>query len=460
MPGNRAAQRTRHQDAKFTRMTTQPVGRLVTAMAGPSIVSMLVSGIYNLADTFFIGQINTQSVAALGIVFSYMVLIQSVAIFFGQGSGNYISRALGRREVADAEEMAAVGLISSVLVGAVLAALSFVFMRPILSLLGSTETILPYASDYFSFILLGAPFIMGTFTLNNQMRHQGNAMLSMIGIVSGAVLNIILDPVFIFGLDLGIRGAGIATAVSQFIGFIIMLTLTGRRGTLPLRLSHFKPTWRRYHDISAGGLPSLARQGLMSVSAICLNQMASIYGDAAIAGFSVVNRIMMLACAAMIGYGQGFQPVCGFNYGAGFYDRVRRAFWHSCLVATVYCSVLAVLGSLFAQPLVALFRADDADVINIGSEVLRYQCLSFPLVGFITLANMYLQNIRKTVPAIIMASARQGIFFIPALFAGHALWGFTGVEIAQALADAGAFLFAVPTVLYALRQMGRVPAAR
>ena len=198
----------------------------------------------------------------------------------------------------------------------------------------------------------------------------------------------------------------------------------------------------------------------MSVSAICLNQMASIYGDAAIAGFSVVNRIMMLACAAMIGYGQGFQPVCGFNYGAGFYDRVRAAFWHSCLVSTVYCSVLAVLGCLFARPLVALFRADDIDVINIGSEVLRYQCLSFPLVGFITLANMYLQNIRKTVPAIIMASARQGIFFLPALFAGHALWGFKGVETAQALADAGAFLFAVPMVLYALRQMGRVPAAR
>ena len=456
----KTAQRARKQDAKFIRMTTRPVGRLVTELAVPSIVSMLVSGIYNLADTFFIGQINTQSVAALGIVFSYMVLIQSVAIFFGQGSGNYISRALGRREIGDAEEMAAVGLVSSVLTGAILAGLSFLFMRPILGLLGSTPTILPYACDYFSFILLGAPFIMGTFTLNNQMRHQGNALLSMIGIVSGAVINIILDPVLIFGFDLGIRGAGMATAISQFLGFGIMLGMTGRRGTLPLRLSLFKPTLRRYRDISAGGLPSLARQGLMSVSAICLNQLASAYGDEAIAAFSVVSRIMMLACAAMIGYGQGFQPVCGFNYGAGLFDRVRKAFWHSCLVSTIYCSVLAVLGSLFAQPLVALFRADDMDVINIGSEVLRYQCLSFPLVGFITLANMYLQNIRKTVPAIIMASARQGLFFIPALFAGHAIWGFTGIEIAQALADAGAFLFAVPMVLHALRQMDRIPIAR
>ena len=458
MPKN--AQRALKQDAKFIRMTTRPVGGLVTAMAVPSIVSMLVSGIYNLADTFFIGQINTQSVAALGIVFSYMVLIQSVAIFFGQGSGNYISRALGRREVADAEEMAAVGLISSVLTGLVLASLSYIFMRPILTMLGSTPTILPYATDYFGFILLGAPFIMGTFTLNNQMRQQGNALLSMIGIVSGAVLNILLDPVFIFVLGLGIRGAGMATAISQIVGFGIMLTMTGRHGTLPLRLSCFKPTLRRYRDIAAGGLPSLARQGLMSVSAICLNQLASDYGDSAIAAFSVVNRITMLACAAMIGYGQGFQPVCGFNYGAGFYDRVRKAFWHSCSVSTVYCTVMAVLGWLFASPLVALFRADDAEVIRIGSEVLRFQCYSFPLVGFITLANMYLQNIRKTIPAIIMASARQGIFFLPALFIGHALWGFTGIEIAQALADAGAFLFAVPVVLYTLRMMDRQPAAR
>ena len=445
---------------KYVRMTTLPVGRLVTEMAVPSIVSMLISGIYNLADTFFIGQINTQSVAAMGIVYAYMVLIQSMAIFFGQGSGNYISRALGRRETVDAEEMAAVGLGSSVLTGIILAGVSFLAMRPILSLLGSTETIMPYACDYFRFILIGTPFIMGTFTLNNQMRHQGNAMLSMIGIVSGAVLNIILDPILIFGFDLGIRGAGMATAISQIIGFIVILSMIGKRGSLPIRPHHFKPTLRRYHDISAGGLPSLARQGLMSLSAICLNQLASNYGDEAIAAFSIVSRIMMLAGAAMIGYGQGFQPVCGFNYGAGLFDRVRRAFWHSCSVSTVYCPALALLGWFFAGPLVALFRADDPEVIRIGSEVLRFQCYSFPLTGFIVLANMYLQNIRKTIPAIIMASARQGIFFLPALYIGYAVWGFTGIEISQMLADICSFLFAVPVVLHALKAMDHQPIAR
>lgn len=456
----KTAQRAQEQDAKFVRMTTQPVGRLVTAMAIPSIVSMLVSGIYNLADTFFIGQINTPSVAAMGIVYAYMVLIQSLAIFFGQGSGNYISRALGRRETVDAEEMAAVGLGSSILTGIILAVVSYLTMRPLLSLLGSTETILPYAIDYFQFILIGTPFIMGTFTLNNQMRHQGNAMLSMIGIVSGAVLNIILDPVFIFGFGLGIRGAGMATAISQVIGFVVIMGMIGKRGSLPIRPHHFRPTLRRYRDIAAGGLPSLARQALMSISAICLNQMASNYGDEAIAAFSIVNRIMMLACAAMIGYGQGFQPVCGFNYGAGLFDRVRKAYWHSCSVSTVYCTVLALLGWFFAGPLVALFRADDPEVIRIGSEVLRYQCYSFPLTGFIVLANMYLQNIRRTIPAIIMASARQGIFFLPALFIGHALWGFTGIEISQALADICSFFFAVPVVLHTLKTMDQQPIAR
>jgi putative efflux protein, MATE family len=445
---------------KYVRMTTLPVGKLVTEMAIPSIVSMLISGIYNLADTFFIGQINTQSVAAMGIVYAYMVLIQSMAIFFGQGSGNYISRALGRRETVDAEEMAAVGLGSSILTGIIFAGASFLAMRPILSLLGSTDTIMPYACDYFRFILIGTPFIMGTFTLNNQMRHQGNAMLSMIGIVSGAVLNIILDPILIFGFDLGIRGAGMATAISQFIGFIVILSMIGKRGSLPIRFHHFKPTWRRYRDISAGGLPSLARQGLMSLSAICLNQLASNYGDEAIAAFSIVSRIMMLACAAMIGYGQGFQPVCGFNYGAGLFDRVRKAFWHSCSVSTVYCFVLALLGWIFAGPLVALFRADDPEVIRIGSEVLRFQCYSFPLTGFIVLANMYLQNIRKTIPAIIMASARQGIFFLPALYIGYAAWDFTGIEISQMLADICAFIFAVPVVLHALKAMDHQPIAR
>lgn len=438
-------------------MTTQPVGRLVSQLAIPSIVSMLASGIYNLVDTFFVGQLNTQSIAALGIVFSYMTLIQAVSMFFGQGSGNYISRALGGKHVGHAGVMASVGLVSSVMTGVVIAVLGYVFMEPALRFFGSTATIYPYASDYFGYILLGTPFIMGCYTMNNQMRHQGNAMLAMLGILSGAAINIALDPIMIFGLNMGIKGAGLATALSQMFSFVLMYKLMGHRGGIPLRLSQFHPSWQMYRDIAAGGLPSLARQSLMSISAICLNQMASIYGDEAIAAFSVVSRISMLAGAAMIGYGQGFQPVCGFNYGAGNFVRVRRAFWHSCRVSTIYCTLLAVAGFIFASELVSLFVSNDATVVAIGTAVLRYQCLSFPLSGIIVMSNMYLQNIRQTVPAVVMASARHGIFFLPALFLGYWLWGLTGIEVSQAVADVISFALAIPLSLRALRAM---PASR
>ena len=237
-----------------------------------------------------------------------------------------------------------------------------------------------------------------------------------------------------------------------------MLMLSGMRGGVPIRLSKFKPSLQRYRDIAAGGLPSLARQSMMGIAALILNHVAGLYGDSAIASFSVVGRITMLASAAMIGYGQGFQPVCGFNYGAGKFDRVRAAFTHSCKVSTIYCTILAVAGFIFARQLVSLFVESDPEVSRIGTEVLRYQCLSFPLTGFVVMVNMYLQNIRRTVPATIMAMSRQGIFLIPALFLGNVLLGFLGVEIAQAVADAASFFLAIPLGLHALNSMGKTNA--
>ena len=443
------------QHEKFVKLTTEPVGRLVTGLALPAMVSMLVSSIYNLVDTYFVGQINTQSVAALGIVFSFMSIVQAIAFFCGQGAGNYISRALGREDSHGAGVMASVGLVTTWLTGAVIAVSGFVFMRPLLRLFGSTETIMPYAVDYFTFILLGTPFIMSCFTMNNLMRHQGNAVLSMLGILTGAALNVILDPIFIFGLELGVQGAGMATALSQLVSFTLMLMLAGKRGGVPIRLSLFHPSVQRYRDIAAGGLPSLARQIMLGIAILILNNVAGLYGDSAIAAFSVVSRITFLASAAMIGYGQGFQPVCGFNFGAGKYDRVRAAFIHSCKVSTLYCTILAVAGFVFAPQLVSLFVSDDPQVSQIGTEVMRYQCLSFPLAGFVVMVNMYLQNIRRTVPAVVMAMARHGFFLIAALLAGNLLLGFLGVEIAQAVADVASFLLAIPLGLRALNRMGR-----
>ena len=444
---------TQAQQQKFVKMTTQPVGRLVTQLALPSIVSMLVSGIYNLADTFFVGQINTQSVAAMGIVFSYMTLIQAIAFFFGQGSGNYISRALGRQDIDQAGMMASVGLVSSVGTGVLLAAVGFALMDPILHFLGSTATIMPFARDYFTYILLGTPFIMGCFTMNNQMRQQGNASLAMLGILSGALLNIALDPLLIFGLGLGIRGAGLATAVSQLSGFVLMLFLTGRNGGLPIRLRQFRPTLHRYAEIAAGGLPSLARQSLMSISVICLNLMASYHGDEAIAAFSVVGRIAMLAGAAMIGYGQGFQPVCGFNWGAKLYGRVRESYLFTIGLCVVILLVTSAAGWIYAPEIIAFFRDEDPELIRIGTVVLRWQCVAFPLVGLTTPTNMLLQNIRRTGRATLLAMMRHGIAFYPTLFILPAIWGLQGLEATMATADLLTFSLALPFAISMIREL-------
>ena len=441
------------RDAKYEKMTTQPVGRLVCEMAVPSMVCMLATGFYNVVDTFFVGKIDTQSTAALGIVFVYMTLLQAISFFLGQGSGIFISNALGARKFKEAEAMAATGFFSAIILTTFMAICGFLFMDPLLRFFGSTETILPVARPYFGYILLCTPFMSGVFVMNNQMRLQGNATLSMIGILSGVVLNIALDPLFIFGFKMGVAGAGLATAISQFISFWIMFAIIGRNGGIHIRLRLFKPTLEQFREIVAGGLPSLVRQSLISVVSLCVNNLAAGYGDAAVAAFSVVNRVMALVMAALLGFGQGFQPVCGFNYGAGLYTRVRKAFNFSVMVATAYCVVISLLGILFATGIITLFRAEDADVIDIGAQVLRYQCYTFPLVGFVVIANMYLQNIRKTVSATLVAIGRHGLFFIPLLYLGTWLFGMFGMIIAQPIADVFSIAMAAILCGRALRKM-------
>ncbi|MBQ3446567.1 MAG: MATE family efflux transporter, partial [Synergistaceae bacterium] len=365
------------QDRKYTLMTTHPVSKLVLRLAVPSIITMMISAIYNMADTYYVAGIDVQSPAAVGVIFSYMAFIQAVAFFFGQGSANYISRALGARDRRSAELIASTGFFTSLLTGIMIAALGFVFMDDILHILGSTDTILPYARAYFRYILIGTPFIMSSFVLNNQMRFQGNAFVSMLGITSGALLNIILDPVFIFVFGMGVAGASLATMISQFVSFMLLLTLSGRRDGIPLRLGNFRPTLAHYREIAAGGLPSLGRQGLASISMAYMNQLAGAYGDTAIAALSIVFRVTMFATSIVLGFGQGFQPVCGFNYGAGKYERVRRAFWFSVGVTAVYCASLSIAGYAFAERIIALFRPDDLELIALGSQALRYECLVY-----------------------------------------------------------------------------------
>ena len=438
---------------KYAQLTTRPVDRLVCGLAVPSMVSMMVTGIYNLADTFFVGKIDTQSTAALGVVFAYMAAVQAIAFFFGQGSGIFISKALGARQTDSATSMAAGGLFSAMLLSAMIALLSLCFMEPVLFFLGSTPTVLPEAKAYFRFILMGTPFTTATFVLNNQMRYQGNAMLSMIGILSGALLNILLDPILIFTCHMNVSGAGAATAISQAVSFLLMYRLSSKAGGIRPSWCHFRPCRTLYADISAYGLPSLTRQILMSVSAICLNHAVGVYGDEALAAFSVVNRIMMLANFILLGFGQGFQPVCGFNFGAGLWHRVRQALRFSIVVATVYCVVYALIGWIWAEPIVRCFRSEDAEVVRIGTQIIRCYCIAYPTVGSVILFNMYLQNIGETGKAVLTALARHGLFFIPVLFIGAACWGLQGIMWTQPLADVLSFFLAVPLGLSALRRM-------
>ena len=442
------------QNRKYLLMTTGSVERLIAGMALPSVLSILTTALYNTADTFFVSRIDTQATAAVGIVFPYMALIQSLAFFFGQGSAMYMARALGQKDVRSAAVVGAAGFFSALILGAAILAAGLLFMDPLLRLLGSTDTILPQARAYLRWILVGTPFIMASLVMNNQMRLQGNAATAMIGIISGAVLNIALDPLLIFTLGMGTEGASLATMLSQCVGFTLLLRMTARRDGIPPRLSNFRPTWSQYREIIASGLPSLGRQGLGSVSIACLNHAAGPYGDAAIAAFSVVNRLTMLSTSIVIGFGHGFQPVCGFNFGAGKFDRVRRAVRFCALATTGYCVLIAALGLAFAPAVVALFRPE-AELVRIGAGALRFQCLAYPLVGCIVTANMYLQNIRRTASASVVAASRQGILFLPAILIGHRFFGLTGLMAAQAVADALTFALALPLMLHALNSMDR-----
>ncbi|MBD5520630.1 MAG: MATE family efflux transporter [Lachnospiraceae bacterium] len=434
-------------------MLETPVKKLVCTLAGPTILSMLITSFYNMADTFFVGRINTQATAAVGVVFSLMAIIQATGFFFGHGSGNYISRKLGAGEMEEAEKMSSIGFFSALIAGVIIMSVCLVFVTPLAYLLGSTDTILPYTVRYLSIILIGAPAMTASLVLNNQMRFQGSAFYAMIGIVSGGVLNMILDPLLIFACNLGIAGAALATTFSQYVSFIILCIMIRKGGNVQIKLSNFKPSLHYYKEIIRGGTPSLCRQGLASLATICLNHSAGIYGDAAIAGMSIVSRIAMFANSALIGFGQGFQPVCGFNYGAKKYDRVLEAFWFCVKYAFLFLVVVGVCGVAFAPQLVALFRKGDLEVIEVGAAALRFQAIVFPLNAWIVMCNMMLQSIGKGLKASIVASARQGLCFLPLIFILPHFFGLTGVEICQMVSDIMTLAISVPIGLSVIKEM-------
>ena len=448
-------------NAKFVKMTTQPVKQLVLRLAGPTIASMLISSLYNMADTFFVGRMGTFATAGVGLIFPLMTVMQAFGFFFGQGSGNYVSRALGANKTEDAEKMAATCFFCALLMGTLILLLGQLFSGPVLGALGAdpsrvAQQTVDHARAYYVTLLFGAPFVLASCVLNNQMRFQGNAFFSMIGLVSGAVLNIGLDPLFIFVFHMGVMGAAAATVVSQGFSFCVLYLGTLRSDSLKIRFQHFTPNGHYLGNIVAGGIPSLLRQGLGSVSTLCLNAAAAAavphaQADAAIAAFSVVSRVMFFVFSALLGFGQGFQPVCGYNWGARKFGRVREAYLF-CIKIGVACLLPISTGTfLFAGPIVSLFR-DDPDVIRMGAVAMRCQSCTLPLMAVVATSNMLFQTTGKTVRATLLAVARQGLTFIPCVLLlprllDPAIWG---VYLAQPVSDVMAFLMALPMILHIL----------
>lgn len=433
------------QEEKYRMMTEDPVPKLIGHLAVPTIISMMITSFYNMADTFFVGRIGTSATAAVGVAFPIMAIMQALGFFCGHGSGNSISRKLGAQKADEAKELAATGFFGGLLFGILVTVLGLLFLTPLAKILGSTDTILPFTKDYLGIILLGAPFMTSQFVLNNQLRFQGNAFYAMIGVTVGALLNIVLDPILIFTFNMGISGAALATVFSQLVSFAILLIGIRISGCIPIRVRNIRLSKERLGEITGGGLPSLFRQGLASIATMTLNLGANPYGDAAIAAMSIVGRIAMFAGSALIGFGQGFQPVCGFNYGAKKYARVREAFSFCVKVSAVLLFIIAVIGFAMSDSLIGIFR-DDPEVIRIDTLALRFQCLTFTLNGWIVFNNMMMQTIGKTFYASVLASARQGLFFIPAILILPHFCGILGIQSAQAAADILTVI--ITTILY------------
>ena len=443
--------------ARFTAMLEAPIPSLVTRLAIPTVISMLVTSIYNMADTFFVSQLGTSASGAVGIVFSLMAIIQAVGFTLGMGAGSLVSRSLGAGKSEDAHSIASVAFFSSIAGGTVIALGGLLFNDQLMSLLGATPTILPYAKDYGRYILLGAPVMCSSFVLNNLLRSQGRAALSMIGLTAGGILNIILDPIFIFVLKMGIAGAAVATLTSQCVSFLILFSMFLRgKSTAQLRPGLFVPQFPRWFpQIFKIGLPSLSRQGLASLSTVALNVQAGVYGDAAVAGMSITGRIFMFVLAIMVGLGQGFQPVAGFCYGARRYDRVKSAYTFILVVGLVLLTGVGAVLFVWAPEIVSLFR-EDPEVITVGVAAIRYQALMMPILPLSVSGNMLFQSTGQARSATFLASCRQGIFFLPLAFVLPNIWGLTGVELIQPMADILSVLVSVPLVLSFFRRMDRV----
>ncbi|MBP9988077.1 MAG: MATE family efflux transporter [Ruminococcus sp.] len=434
-------------------MTETPVNKLISSLAVPTVISMMVTMIYNATDTFFVSKISVAASGATGIVFTLMGIIQACGFTFGHGAGSNISRQLGAKDFESAKKYSSTAFFAALFIGILISVLGLSFLTPFMKFIGSTDTILPYSRDYAKFILIAAPAFVTSCVLNNILRYEGMAKLAMVGLSTGGILNMILDPILIFGLKLGISGAGIATAVSQYISMGILLSvflMNKTQSTISIRHISFNP--KVMGNIIATGIPSFARQALNSISTMVLNISAAPYGDPCIAAMSIVSKCSMLIFSIGVGIGQGFQPVCSFNYGAKKYKRVHDSILFTLKFDTLVVGVFSVLFFIFAPYLIKIFRSE-AEIVEIGTAALRYLCVALLVLPTIMVGNMTFQSIGKTGRAFFLACSQNGLFYIPLILILHKIFGLKGIETAQPIAYVMAALVTVPFLLTFVRQM-------
>ena len=438
--------------SQFDKMTSTPVSKLVVTLSVPTIISMLITNIYNLVDTAFVGQLGNAASGAVGIIFGFMAVLQAIGFMFGNGSGSMISRLLGAKNEEQASQIASTAFFGSLFFGTLVSVCCTFVLRPLVIFLGSTETIAPYAQTYISYILIAAPFITASFTMNNILRYEGKAMLGMIGLSVGAVLNIAGDPILMFGFQMGIAGAGLSTCVSQIIGFWVLLSMFLFSRT-QCRLSVKLIKSRSLPEMLATGLPSLLRQGLNSLSTVVLNNCSAVYGDAAVAAMSIVSRVIFFTFSFALGVGQGFQPVCGLNYGAKKYERVKAAFRFTVILSEIIIIIMCAVLLLFPGEIIRIFR-DDSTVVSFGTRALILQAIAQLVLPFCMVTEMALQSAGKKFGASLLSVLRNGLFFIPMLLALSQLREFSGIQEAQPLAT---FLAVIPSTVLAVKFFRGLP---
>jgi len=440
-------------DLQYKKMTQTPIGKLVSSLAVPTVISMMVTMIYNATDTYFVSKISVAASGATGIVFTLMGIIQACGFTFGHGAGSNISRQLGAKDFESAKKYSSTAFFGALAVGLIIGIFGLAFLEPFMKFIGSTDTILPYSKIYGKYILIAAPAFVTSCVMNNILRYEGMAKLAMIGLTTGGILNMILDPILIFVADMGIAGAGLATAVSQYIsmGILLSVFLLGKtQSKISLKYFSFNP--KVTANIIATGIPSFARQSLNSLSTMVLNISARPYGDPCIAAMSIVAKCSMLIFSVGVGIGQGYQPVSSFNYGAKKYGRVREAIMFTLKFNTLVVSVLATAMFIFAPKVISVFRSE-VEIIEIGTAALRYLCVAMLLLPIVMIANMTFQSVGKTGRAFFLACSQNGLFYIPFILIFNSLLGLKGIEIAQPVAYVMAGVVSAPFLFAFTKQL-------